>query len=603
MTLILRSHQRNNFETRWSKENSTIDESECVVFEDCFYDLTISDISPDGVYFIKVGDDRVGENGKNYRAEVCWPSGMYFESAAGWSDFRVYVERDGEVSELSSVRFYVVPAKISEKNYQGMVHDLYSVCHALLLDIVGKSFLRVGRGAIDNGFLSHEEELMSISASCSNLFPLIRNIKIAPYVTMRMRHKLMSFARAKSPKDVRTFMKRGLSPRSMSSQRKTYGGRSVESLDTPEHRLIKKFLKLLRKRLDQCCSCIDNDIAIIERDRQFRSKVRDDKELSLYESEDIPKILRLKGKRKIAISLINRIDEELYDGFWDDIRESFFMPGNVEFTENIFYQRIATVILNYLRNGAHWGQLRGSEFVSKKSSRMYEQWALLQIVASFRLAGIRFKPFEDVVRDSISRQFGFDFQRGTLFEAEFLPGWLIRIRYEPWILPYSKATIFPHETLCLGGTSETPWSPDIVIELIKDGLSLDTVYSVVIDAKYSRNPREEMRESVRKYIRIRSLSSKKQIVRQVWVLHLGKGESAEGFVLDDDYYSFTKSGVVYGDSCEVVGIEEQVTGDMIVRPPNIDSIKADNEDVSINRVFAEFAKALVNMFHLYIKEL
>ena len=122
--------------------------------------------------------------------------------------------------------------------------------------------------------------------------------------------------------------------------------------------------------------------------------------------------------------------------------------------------------------------------------------------------------FEPIARD----RFSVDLDRNAAITFEVPDKRIVRLRYEPTILPQHAAQGIDS---IYRGMSESPWTPDIVLEILEprdDPRDYRLVYAAVIDAKYTTARRTENRlEKIEKYREIRSVETGDQIARQVWV--------------------------------------------------------------------------------------
>jgi hypothetical protein len=150
---------------------------------------------------------------------------------------------------------------------------------------------------------------------------------------------------------------------------------------------------------------------------------------------------------------------------------------------------------------------------------MYEQWFFLGLVDVLRREGIQLTPWEEALKDSAQRRFTIDFDRGLEFRGKLTPRKMLRIRYEPWILPRSDA-LATGETLCHGSSSCVPWCPDVVVECLSvgdDGQQLP-LYGIAIDCKYSPRVADRHWNATRKYTQIRATNGNRQVVKQLWIV-------------------------------------------------------------------------------------
>lgn len=567
------------------------------VFEDRWYSLALYEYENTGEYKVFVGDEELGLETREFTNSLEFERGVYFESASGTTVLSVVRVKDGKRVTVFSASLYVVPSKIGWANYKGMVADLQSVCRALVTDVTGKSTL--GMGASAKAWRTLEEELVAVSSACRRLKPILAEIERAPKAAMTVRQSVVPAGRARSRRAVAAMMKRGIDPTAEGSDARLCAfGRLVESRDIPEHRLLKAFLKLMRVRLGNCRAGLDADVRRLEAERKYRSRTSVAGERSLYETEDLPRILRLKERDAEAEGVLRWLEEELGGAFWSGVGEAVFAPESTQFAENDYYLEAANIVLRYLRDLSHWGGTFGSPFRAKKNSRLYEQWVLVQLVSAFKECGLDVTSWEEVLGRSVGATFGIDFARNTTFAAQFVDGYEVVIRYEPWILPKDASWKFPSETLCHFGGGN--WSPDIIVELRRrDGGK--AVYAIAMDAKFSRRPTKEMRESVLKYARIRTTEGRfgRRVARQVWLVYPGDGGRRRAFWLDDEAMYFSpKAGIAYRDADVPVEEAEQVFGELVAVPSErTDEVAATGEvGVRPKKAFLDFASGTLAYF-------
>ena len=583
-------------ESRFWDEGGGDGPSDEPVFEDRWYSVALFEYDRAGEYRVFVGDEEQHLETREFSNSLEFERGVYFESASGATELSVVHAKDGRSETVFKASLYVVPSKIGWANYKGMVADLQSVCRALVTDVTGKS--TAGMGAPSRAWRTLEEELVAVSGACRRLKPILAEIERAPKSVMVIRKRIVHAGRARSRRAVAAMMKRGIDPTADGSESRLCAvGRLAESRDIPEHRLLKAFLKLLRARLGSCRAGLAADVGRLEAERRYRSRTSVAGERSLYETEDLPRIRRLRERDAEAEGVQRWLDGELGGGFWSGVGESVFAPESTQFAENDYYLVAANIVLRYLRDLSHWGGTFGSGFRAKKSSRMYEQWVLVQLVAAFAECGLRVASWDEVVGRSVRGSFGFDFARNTTLSAPFGDGWGVSIRYEPWILPKDAAWRFPSESLCHFGGGN--WSPDIVVEL-KDP-SGRTRYAVAMDAKYSRRPTREMRESVLKYARIRTTEGRfgRRVARQVWLVYPGDGGRRRAFWLDDEAMYFSaRSGVSYRDVDVPVEPAEQVFGELVAMPSERGGETAAPSEIGVRpkKAFLDFASGTLAYF-------
>ncbi len=567
------------------------------VFEDRWYSLALYEYARAGVYKVFVGDEELKLASREFSNFLEFERGVYFESASGATELSVVYVKDGQETTVFKAALYVVPSKIGWSNYKGMVADLQSVCRALVTDIRGKSAAG-GAATVGRAWRTLEEELLAVSSACRRLKPIVAEIQRAPKSAMVVRPTIVPAGRARSRRAVAAMMKRGIDPTAEGAEARLCAvGRLAESRDIPEHRLLKAFLKLMRARLASCRAGLEADVRRLEAERKYRSRTSVAGESSLYETEDLPRIRRLKERDAAAEGVQRWLDGELGGGFWAGVGEAVFAPESTQFAENDYYLEAANIVLRYLRDLSHWGGTFGSPFRAKKNSRLYEQWVLVQLVSAFAACGLDITSWDEVLGRSFGASFGIDFARNTTFSAPFGDGYEVVIRYEPWILPKEATWKFPGESLCHFGGGN--WSPDIVVEL-RDG-SGRALYALALDAKYSRRPTREMRESVLKYARIRTTDGRfgRRIARQVWLVYPGDGSRRRTFWLDDEAMYFSAhAGVSYRDTNIPIESIEQVFGELMALPSEkADSAAASSAGLCPKTAFLDFASGTLAYFH------
>lgn len=581
-------------------------------FEGERYGLIIHGANPDDALVLKVGDIYIGAQLLPYPDGYAFTLGNYFESSYGPTQFSV-VRRgeDGAEVTLTKCTCYVVPTKIGNDNYCQMVADLQSLCRALINDLLGKSRYNQEWDETLQPHLARSlaEELAAIRRTWRDLKPLLEGISHAPSTDMQHRLTMAKAGRTRSRRGVAAMMKKGGDPRFSSPARKYPTYRLQESADIPEHRLIRGFLQFLAGRLGQCRKGIRNDMENIEADREFRNRPSHPGEPSLYESQDVPRLNKLRQHSNTVGRLEDEIREMVLSDFWRGIPPITEYPEPGTIPENACYVRIANIILRYLKNGFNKGGVIGQEFTLKETSRIYEQWVLIQLVAAFEYCGLEMETWESVVRQSLGSQFRVDFPKNTRFFARLEGHYAVLIRYEPWIAPHARIANHPEETLCHFKSQDMFWRPDFVVELVdvQDAQHPKTVYAVVLDAKYSRVPSAEMVSSVEKYQAIRSTDGARgrQVARQVWLVYLGRGGSPQGLSIDALGFS-SSLGPIYADGSQVVlDSAEYFKGEMILRP-DAESLLPDTDGkkhgIHLHKPMLDFASGTLAYFRHLIEE-
>lgn len=577
--------------------------AETAAFETSYYWMRIESPPVNAVEFkLKIGDEFVPISPQYYPGRVEIGKTQFFESAAGKTDLTVFgFDQDGH--ELFSVTrsIYVIPSKIGQANYQRMVNDLNAVCHALLNDLLGKSkHGKVWNRFRKRSFRSHEEELIAIRRMWKQFSVDLRMIAAGPQGYLA-RKNVVILPHGKNAANYRTQRRilQRCSPGS-SYLDKQLSSRLEYSLDTVEHRLLKKFIKILLLRVSACLKGINNSIRELQTNGVFRKQSFGGNK-SLYELEDLPRIVRLESRKREAGTLLNSIEQQLDASFWDGVSEELFVPGPDRFMANRYYKHAALCIFQFLQNGFYWDDSSSLDFTTKKTSRIYEQWVLINLVNAFEACGLTVTSWEQIINDALNSQFNMDFQRGTQFLCSLSPKYTLSIRYEPWIIPRPDKEKFPEATLFHQDRGNSYWSPDIVLELMEcEAGTKQTKYAIAIDCKYSKQIAEEQKHNTEKYLRIRSTVSGEQVVRQLWLFHVGKDDAHNEIIPGDEFYCFSRdAGIRFREgNYDFDAIQEQISGYVIAKPDlNESSRQASLDDVP--EVFREFAEGTIAFFKMH----
>jgi hypothetical protein len=296
--------------------------------------------------------------------------------------------------------------------------------------------------------------------------------------------------------------------------------RLVESTDTVEHRIILAFFHLLRDRVKDCSLSIERHIKAIEAEQPMRDR-RLGLEATLYESQDRPRIQRLLEARGRATELerqIRRAEElPLVRGLTPLVR----LPRTPVFDHAASYRRLQVEMLRYLRSSLLLLDEDGEERI-KSTSRMYEQWVLLQLADALRRAGLRCEGFRGLLKRATAYRFTLDIDRNTRLLFRARDDRAISVRYEPWILPAQSARE-RGDSIYRGRAGDNAWSPDILLEVLRwrevqEG-SPEVDYAIVVDAKYSRRIEARHWAQTDKYFQIRSAKTDRQVVKQMWLAY------------------------------------------------------------------------------------
>lgn len=519
-----------------------------------------------------------------------WGEDVYFESGRGRTQILLQARPRASTADAWDTLFdatvYVVPTKLGDDAYETMTDDLQAISRSLLVDLYGKSsrtydvrFAREGRAS-----QSREEELESIGNVVDRLGTVLQDIQRRPSSSIERQHVRSAYwgAERLSPRALVDLSRRGLTPRSAPRPIPIVQARLAESFDIPEHRVLKGFLQILHARADACARAAAEHIRSIQAERPWRD-LRLGESASIYESVDLPKIARLgEGLRRAEqLQRVIRAMEDL--PLLRNVRPGLDRVGSGVFQRSPEYLELFHLIRQFLLSSAL--SYEGSDFsaVTKLTWRLFEQWCFLRVVDAFRAAGVDLRDWTDVLRQNLAARFILDFDRGLQFEGHVAPGFRLRIRYEPWILGEQSAAQ-AGETLYRGSSSNVAWSPDVVVEVLKeDGDALDPVYVVVLDCKYHHGIREHDWTDTRKYFQIRGIRTRRQVVKQLWLIGLGhQGEIA-----------CTDPAVVFDEHGPSCPGDESVSFEMLV---DVGAFSPGNRDLDRQDTFTRFAAGTLDFF-------
>jgi hypothetical protein len=465
------------------------------------------------------------EEGVAIGGQLFWRDLMYFESARGQT--RVVLESQPEESTTNEWKtiftseVHILPSKLGEVRYQQMTKDLQDLSRSLLIDLYGKSKqtydVRFSKEA--KTYHAPEQELASVETVLERLAELLNAIKQRPASCVRAIRCQQRYwgGERLSPVAITAMCRCGTAlmaaerPILIASQRK------VESFDIAEHRVTRAFLDILVRRAKYCARVARRNIDVINSDRHMRH-IRIGSGPTLFESIDLPRIKRLNEGIRNADHVISMASALASLPFLRDAKSELVAVQGGAFQRSPEYQTLLSVIRRYLISNAVWYEGDEMSTITKLTSRLFEQWCYLRIVEAFRGCGLELQEWTNALRDNTRSHFILDFDRGMTFEGMISGDLRLRCRYEPWILGEASA-IKAKETLCRGSATDVAWSPDIVIECLKlvSG-TLIPIYGIVLDSKYTAEIKSQHWSETSKYLEIRCSASKRQVVRQLWLI-------------------------------------------------------------------------------------
>ena len=499
---------------------------------------------PDVEYAVLIGDVQLAP-GRAFGPSFYWEDGHYFESARGpvRVQLRALVVGDAPTGWRirAQIDVNVVPTKLGELRYDSLVNDIRRTAAGLIFDIVSKMLrgVRYARGVSRVAFEASHLELANLRRLWSELAGPLDVIVRDPHLRTGRCVQLRSYS-GTGVLDANMAWRlatRGVDPRSRGRTGPvTIPGEVLTPTgDTVEHRIILWFLRLLLRRVQECVESARNQILLIEMDRELRD-VPVGSGPTLYEEVDVPKITRLQESVGQGRELTAQIGRATRAPLFRDVRPQDGDGDTPVFQHVDAYYRFGVLMRRYLAASLVVLEAGDGERL-KATSRLYEHWVFLRLAEALRSCGLRGGDIEGVVRRLTRHRFVLDLDDDVVLMFHADHGRVVRLRYEPWILPLEVARD-RGEALCSGAEGAAlAWRPDVLIEFI-DGS--EVIYAVVVDSKYSTRIHDNHWSRVEKYARIRTVSGRRQVVRQVWLAH--PGENAGMIRCRDTTVTWTPSG-------------------------------------------------------------
>jgi hypothetical protein len=534
----------------------------------------------------------VVSTGRVYNRLVHWEEGAYLESGRG----RTTLFLESRIADEAKawrpraiVQFVVLPTKLGELRYQRMLDELTGLAAGFVLDLISKSKISLGFASTAGGILagSSQLELRTLHATWRRITAALELIQREPATAIARRQVLRQCwgSERLGYRAVRQLATSGADLRDKRSPRPfvTRVETTQETVDTVEHRRIVAFLQLLEDRVRECAVNAERQMRIIERDREFRESRRHDEE-SLYEAVDLPRIRRLRDAADSAYRLRSNIRDARSLEFLRGVRPS---PGPLQgpvFEHIVPYRRFREAAIAFARSSVVVLGDDGEDQL-KSTSRMYEQWVFLQILAAIRNSGLRAEIRSSLIRALGRQRFTLDIERGTHVEFRSRDKRIVSVRYEPWILPNGVARA-RRDTVYRGREGTTPWSPDILIEVMRDdaeeGVPNTVEYGIVVDAKYSRRLGDRHWDAVRKYLDIKSTRTGREVVYQVWLAYPG----------DEDHISLHDSDIVWNPEGPDLPFGDHALGTLPLAPDLTNAV-AEAGDIRPTERAREFVRGLL----------
>lgn len=499
--------------------------------------FVLSPDEPGFDYRILIGDMSIEDlldspelaGGKSMAGKRFWPDEPYFESGRGKTAVSLQRRPEGSDDDWTQAfasEVAVVPSKIGEAAYQQMSDELQDLSRSLLIDLYGKSRHSFDLRFADErrSFRSREEELEAVADVLETLEPLLNMIAARPASRVKTQRSWLRYwgSERVSAAETSRLARRGL----VSAARPCTVDalKRVDSFDLPEHQLLKAFLCELSSRLRLCVTSARKHLQAIEDERKHRD-VQVNGGPTLYDIEDRPRIERLRAAERRAHDQLERASSLARSHFLRDVRPSLEIHRGDAFQGSGAYRAALRTVRLFLLRHTSWFEGEHRSLVAKLTSRLFEQWCFLRVVDGLRAAGLELAEWDESLRESLRSRFLIDFDRGLKFEGQLSPVLRLRVRYEPWVRGEESAAR-AGETICRIDATDVAWCPDIVIECLKRTASgWEPVYGIVLDSKYTSRVRSQHWNATRKYLQIRSVASRRQVMKQLWLISPGQSES------------------------------------------------------------------------------
>jgi hypothetical protein len=148
----------------------------------------------------------------------------------------------------------------------------------------------------------------------------------------------------------------------------------------------------------------------------------------------------------------------------------------------------------------------------RATSRMYEVWTFLRLAGAFAAVASSDRAWRELVNALHRRGFG-GLPRGTVLTMPLGGDRTVTLRYEPIVRPYATKHL-DDMFFRVATSSSAPLIPDVLVTIAMPGASR----TFAIDAKYTRALRAETWSAVDRYFGIRSVSTRRAAVAEVWIV-------------------------------------------------------------------------------------
>lgn len=552
--------------------------------QDCSF--SVEPAEPAHRYLLRVGDmlaDRGRDDsptespgeGHAFPGSSQWAAGQYFESARGDTALTLLSRRtdgDGVWRRRLEARIRIVPTKLGEDRYEAMYQALSRLSLSFVHDLISKSAVRLGLdlAEVRTPVQSAQVRLRLIENLWTALAPALAQIERSPVTVLKRsngRTRLWGGENLRS-RAIAALAERGFSRDPRELPLKSHAFLLSESADTFEHQVIKGFLRRLLAHLMECA---DDARANVQALRVDRVMLRDFPDAVLRIDESVEK---LEKSIESAETRESQIRAARASQPFSRLRAESH-PRRTPVFENVMpYRRVWNLMQQYSNRSAI---IVGSDVSQrvKATSKMYEQWVFFQCAAAIRALGCRCEEEVGVLQQKSRYRFTLNLDYGSRLSFAGPHGEIVTITYQPLIYGYLDAAA-RRDTLFRGQVA-TPWSPDILIEVLdkkrEPGKPPQVLHALILDAKYSARLMDHHWAKVAKYAEIRSTATRAAVVRQVWIAYPGREPE---IIPRDDFVEWGLEGPTVGPDETVLGsvaliphvFDDPVPGDPIADEPS-----------------------------------
>jgi len=479
-------------------------------------------------------------------SSVLWDEAAHFDGARGrvWVRLASRLAGSGQPwTPRAQLPIFVLATKLSEERYHVMVAQLRALAAGLVFDLYSKMFrsLQFAESAGAVSSRSSQMELRLLERLWAALAPALQEVAADPVTQISVSRGVRPSwgGERLGQRTVARLAAEGVDPRRPGAQRPfpAHTERFTETPKTLEHGILLGLLRFLEQRAADCARGVRSHVDGIEADRTLRQRGPAGAP-SLYETEDLPRLRRLRASLAQAERLRRRLRAAQGAGPWGRMQPLFRFPSTPVFEHVRPYRLIRDEVRRYLRSNLLVVD-DGLEERVKSTSRLYEQWVFFQLAGALRRAGLCCQENDGVLRRAHRFRFDLEMDRGARFLFLTADGRAVGLRFEPWVSPLHAAAE-RGDDYCHGMAGEAAWSPDVLFELLDGpGPGANVQAAVVVDAKYTARIREHHWADTSKYLHIRATRTRRQVVKQLW---LAWPDERAGIVPRDAAVRWTPNG-------------------------------------------------------------